>query len=170
MAAAGATETAYTRLKEEIPEVVGKKKADEINEKVSQKAARDNLPQNGEGVEILKRDPEYGTRNTLVYDRKQGRWFYTNTEEIKHVENVINHMINSNTSEPVLLNEANFEFGLKGSDTGEENAWVGDFQDRPVTIGWTGCDGETFLKEDGTEEPYLILWYDPEPRLMYADM
>lgn len=167
MGVAGAAETAYTRLKEEMPEVVGKNKAAKIEEAAAQRAARENIPQNEEGIERIRRQEMYGPRNVLVYDSFQGRWFYTNTEEITHVQNVIQGMQNGNPNEPVELNQVNYEFGLKGSKTGEAHVWTKDYDDL-MSMLWYGGDG-TFLREDGTEEPYLVLKYDPEPRLWYTE-
>ena len=164
---AAGTETAYTRLKEEVPEVVGKNKAAKIDERVAQRAGRENLPKNDAAIEMSRTPERYGPRNTLFCMEFDGRFFWSNTEEIIHSQNVIQEMQNSNSSESVQYNEFWYEQGLEGSKIGEMHAWTYDY-DGLVSFSWYGSD-VPYVSDDGTEHAYLIVKMDPNPRLTYTD-
>lgn len=168
MTIAAGTETAYARLKEEMPEVVGKNKATKIEEKVADRVAIDNMPTNEEAIERSRKPELYGPRNVLFCNAFDGRYFWSNTEEILHTQNVIQGMQNGNPDEPVQWKEFYYEQGLsEESVVGEIFGWIKDF-DGLAYFTWSGCT-QPFVRADGTEEPVLILKPDPRPRLLYTE-
>lgn len=168
MTLAASTETAYVRLKEEIPEVVGKNKAAKIDERVVDKIAINNMPTSEEAIERSRKREEFGPRNVLFCNAWDGRYFWSNTEEITHVQNVLQGIQNGNSDEAVQCKEFYYELGLSDeSFIGETFGWIKDF-DGLVYFVWSGCT-QPFLREDGTEEPVMIVRPEPKPRLLYSD-
>lgn len=173
MSVATATETAYERLKDEIPEVVGKNKADKIEESVVQKNAKEHQPSRDTDIINITKPESFGPRDTLMFDNMQGLWYRSNTEELLAIQNTLNAMLNDCrndggvSKDPVSLTEYNYELGIKPGELASRYVWPAE-QDENISIKWTGCL-EPYIHPDGTEEPYLIVRFDPEPVIWYTD-
>lgn len=167
MTMAAGAETAYTRLKDEIPEVVGKKEAAKIDEAVAIKEAKEKIPENIDEIELIKKPEKFGSRNVLVYDRFSGKWIRTNTEEIVHAQNVVQEMQNNEPDVPVEAAEFYYELGVEPGDVAESHVWIHEY-DGLMSVRWYGGEG-TFLRADGTEEPYLVMEFSPRPRLGFNE-
>lgn len=164
MGIATASETAYTKLKDQIPEIVSPKKAKDIKEAHLQNMAKSNFPQEEE-IETASKRQTPNAEAVLFFEPFTGRWFRANTDDLTRSENVINGMMNNDGR--VCLADLEYELGLKCSKMGEMLEWRIDI-DGLVEIGWIGST-ESFIHKDGTEEPYFILDIKPEPRLGYLD-
>lgn len=158
-------ETAARTMKEQLPEIVGQKKAEKVTEKAIQELAKKNLPDEDEEIEIGRtRYPEFGGKTVLMWEPFGGRWFRSNTEELKHIQTVLNEMRDKNGS--FLFNDFYYEEGLKPSRIGELFVFDKQFADDIIEIGWVGCE-EPFIHSDGTAEPYLIVMFNQDPVLNY---
>lgn len=166
MGVATGAETAYTKLKEQLPEVAGKGKAKKAIEKTEQAMAQNALPEDESVIETCSGMPQYGPRSVLMWERWTGRWFWSNTEELKHTENVLNEL--RGTGDAVEYNEFLMELGLKPSKSGELWHWQKQFQNDLLSVEWTYGDG-TFTMADGTEVPYLIVRFNQDPTIKYIE-
>lgn len=159
---AAMSETAYTKIKEQAPEVVGKKKAETLKEKTLQAMARDNMPENDEEIEQARGDHRTGAKNVLIYDRFGGKWFRSNTEELISTQNKINDKL---LKEGAGYNDFYQEMGLQYSTIGDLLGWP---EGEQIEIGWVG-GSDPFARPDGTDEPYLVMDIIPEPTVKFDD-
>lgn len=158
MGLATGAETAYTSLKDKLPEMVGPRKGEKVMDAAKQDIASKNLPKCDTDIEQAKKG------DVLIFDSFTGRWFRSDTDELLRAQNVINEFINAN--DYMVLNEYYEELGLEPCRIGEMMGWHISFEGN-MHVGWIG--GITpRIRPDGTEEPYLILKYEPEPSLKFA--
>lgn len=164
---ATASETAYSTLKDQLPDIVGKKKAQQVEEKTVQTVAQNNL--DGAVIEHgAERHPKCGPKNVLMQEAICGRMFYSNTEELVHIQNLLNQMRGEGTTE-LPYNEFYYEEGLDESHAGDILVWPkiepgGDV----IEISWYGGLAP-FKHPDGTEEPYLVVDFNIRPTVIYED-
>ena len=163
-AAAAGVETAYTTMKDQLPEVVGPKKANAVKEKTAQVLAQNNLPQDDEEIEQAIRIDRTGPKNVLFYDDWGGKWFRSNTECVIEVKNWIQTQLNA--GERISYNEVYRQQGLKPSETQDYFGWS---DGQLIDVTWYGGT-DSFVRADGTEEPYLIMQFEPRPSIGYDDL
>lgn len=145
------SEKALSEYKENAVEVVGEKKAQAIQDKIAQKRVEKNPVDNNEVVLT-------GKGSTLCYDSISGRYFESDIEQIRRVENELNRELINDLY--VSLNEFYHELGLDPIDEriGDELGWNVD--DGLVDIAFSSQ-----LAKDG--RPCLVINYNLVPRYNY---
>ena len=168
---ATASETAYTKLKEQLPEIAGKTKAKKIAEKTVQDMAKESLPEDEAVIEKPVSPEHWGARNTLFFDRWNGRWFWSNTQEIGDVAITLNNLLGDDSNDyQAAMNDMYIELGLKPCDSGDIWRWDKNImgQQEKLDLYWTAGDG-VFTMSDGTEIPYLILRFSHDPTVKWTE-
>ena len=140
------TESAFKDYKSKVVETIGKNKELKI---------RDNL----DGDEIAKHPVSgsevifTGKGETLCYDRKSGRYFKTDIDKVRKIQNDLNRDLLS--EDFISLNEFYDEVGLPHCDLGDNVGW--DINKSLIDINFSAQ-----LSDDGT--PCLVLNYDVVPK------
>ncbi len=143
------SEKAFSEYKENAVEVVGEKKAQAIQDKIAQKHVEQNPV---DGHEVILTDDG----NTLCYDSISGRYFRSDIEKIRRVENELNRELISELY--VSLNEFYHELGLDFIEIGDDLGWNVD--DGLVDIAFSSQ-----LTKKGI--PCLVIGYNLTPRYDY---
>lgn len=143
------SEKAFSEYKENTVEVVGEKKAQAIQDKIAQNHIDKNPIDNHEVILT-------GKGSTLCYDSISGRYFESDIEKVRRVENELNRELINDLY--VSLNEFYHELGLNPIDIGDELGWNVD--DGLVDIAFSSQ-----LAKDGT--PCLVINYNLTPRYNY---
>ena len=142
-------ETAHREYRDKVIETIGEKKEQAIKDKVA-KDKIDNNPSRNCEIYITNNG------NTLCYDVLSGRYFRTNIDKIKKVENELNRrMLLENY---ISLNDFYDELGLKRTKMGEDLGWK-------VENGYLDLSFSSQLTED--DEPCLVVDYGVEPKYDY---
>lgn len=110
------SETALREYSDEVKEVVGEKKEQEIHTKVVQKKI-DKLPVNDNEIIVT------GEERTLCYDAFAGRYFYSDRIKIDKAVNELNRMILSDDF--ASLNDFYDLVGLECTKLGDMLGWSG---------------------------------------------
>lgn len=141
------SETALKEYKDKVVEVIGEKKAETVKDEIAKdKIEKD--PVSAKEIIIT----EHG--NTLCYDVLSGRYFKSDIDKLKKVENELNRKMLSETY--ITLNEFYSEMGLNEIKLGNELGW------NINTNGFISLEFSSQLSEDGT--PCLVLGYHVAPR------
>lgn len=143
------SEKAFSEYKESTMEVVGEKKAQAIQDKIAQKHIEKNPVTNNEVILT-----ENGC--ALCYDSISGRYFRSDIERIRRVENELNRELVSDLY--ISLNEFYHELGLDPIEIGDDLGW--NVEDGLVDIAFSSQ-----LTKDGT--PCLVINYNITPRYDY---
>lgn len=140
------TETAFKEYKEKVVETIGKNKELKVRDDI----AGDQLKKNPIGdAEVIFT----GKGETLCYDPMSGRYFKTDIEKIRRVQNHLNRELMSEMF--ISLNEFYDEIGLGHIKLGEDNGWNID----------KGLIDVTFSAQlTENDEPCLVLNYELTPR------
>ena len=165
MGIATASETAYTKLKDQLPELAGPRKSKQIRESQLQSMAEDDYPQTEE-IEMARRRSTPNAAAQLFYMPYTGRWLRTNTDDLIRSQNEVNTKILSEGS--ACFADLEYSLGAKPSKMGELLEWRADMGEQ-LEIGWVGSR-EPFIHQDGSEESYFIVDITPEPKLGYMDV
>lgn len=144
------SETAFLDYKGKVRELLGEKKATEVQEKISQDKVAANPIQNTQVIVTGKGD-------SLCLDLASGRYFKSNIDWIKKVLNELNRKMLSEMY--ISLNEFYMSIGLEPTTTGDELGWNIDNGFIDIKFGAT-------LAADGT--PCITLEYDLAPEYDYA--
>lgn len=110
------SETALSEYKEKVIETIGEKKEQIIKEKID-KDHVDKKPVSKSEVIITKKG------NTLCYDYLSDRYFESDIDQIKKVENALNKQILHDLCGYVSLNEFYDELGLNHIGVGDDIGW-----------------------------------------------
>lgn len=140
-----ATDAAMHRYQEKVCEVIGERKEKEVRDKVAESHVREHPFVDKEVIVT-------GNGDYLCFDVWSGRYFRSNIDAIKRVQNEINSRIINDMW--VTLNEVYFELGLEDIRSGNSVGWNTDDLLK-FEFSWTGA-------ENG--EPCLVLDYEVEPR------
>lgn len=146
------TRNAFTDYKEETKEVVGEKKEEEIRDRVAKRQLERKPLQDSE-VLIT------GMGETLCLDSASGRYFKSDIEKIRRVENEMNFRLRDEMY--VSLNDFWWELGLKSTDLGEDNGW--NIDDGPINLYFSSQ-----LADNG--QPCLVVSYDLSPKFNYGSL
>ena len=144
------SETAFSDYKEQVIETIGEKKESEVMDKVAKKKIEDDPITNREVFVTDK-------GNCLCYDSISGRYFYSDIDTIKKVENELNKRMM--TEMYLSLNEFYYAIGLRPTSIGNELGWN-------ISDGLLDIHYSSQLADDG--RPCLILDYHIGPRYDYA--
>ena len=146
------SETALKEYREKVIETVGEKKEEVIRDKVAKERIEKNPVKNQEVIVTEK-------GNTLCYDVISGRYFKSDIEKIRKVENYLNKkMIDERY---VSLNDFYYELGLKCTSLGNDLGWN-------INDGLINLNFSSQLTED--EEPCLVIDYNIAPRYDYSKL
>lgn len=111
----GAADTALTEYKSKVVEVLGKERADKIQDEIAQDRVR-RTP----GSEVLL----LGTGESLFYDNMSGRYFKGDVESLRGFQNDINSEVINQMY--VFLNQFYEKIGLNHISLGDEVGWNND--------------------------------------------
>lgn len=140
------SESALREYKDKVVETVGEKKEKAVRDAIAKdKIERDPV----ENKEIIVTD----RGNTLCYDAHAGRYFKSDIDKLKKVENEINKKLLDEGY--ISLNEFYYAIGLEGTDIGRDLGWR-------VEQGLIELDFSSQLTKDGT--PCLVIDYGTLPQ------
>lgn len=142
------SESAMKEYQEKVLEEVGEKKERVIREAV----AKDDIkkdPLNSREVIITKTGGD-----TLCYDELFGRYFYSDIDKLKKIENELNRRMRDEGY--ISLNEFYYEIGLNGVKSGEDLGWN-------IDRGYIDIFYSAQLADD-ERTPCIVLKYRVEPR------
>lgn len=142
-------ETAHKEYRDKVVETIGEKKETEVRDKI----AKDHVEKNPvNNCEVFITD----VGNTLCYDTLSGRYFKTDINKIKKVENILNLRLRNENY--VSLNDFYNEVGLDRIRLGDE-------------LGWNIDDGYLELQFSSqltdNDEPCLVIMYSVAPERDY---
>lgn len=125
------SETALTEYREQVVETIGEKKEQTIREKVSQKQI-EKTPVSTNEVYIT------GEGETLFLEPLSKRYFKSDIERVRRVENLLNKQMLHDFCGVASLNEFYDELGLERTDTGDILGWNTErLIDLDITAGMT---------------------------------
>ena len=143
------SETALTEYREKVVETIGESKEKIIKEKVDKERIEKNPVSKNEVIVTSK-------GNTLCFDVLSGRYFKSDIDLIKRVENNINKRMFNDMY--ISLNEFYIELGLEPIGIGDDLGWS-------VDKGMIDIDFSSQLADDGT--PCLVMNFNIAPRYDY---
>lgn len=145
--ALGLTESAFQNYKERAVEVLSEKKAQAIDDSVAQRLVNDTIDE----AKILV----LGTNKVLCFETFTGRYFESDHETIRKIQNDINEQILN--SQYASLNDFCSKLGLARTDVGDEVGWNTD--------GLLDIRFSTAISED--QRPCLTIAYTRNPKSNY---
>lgn len=143
------SETALKEYRGKVVEVIGDKKEQAVRDAV----AKDKIDQNP----VTNREviiTEKG--NTLCYDVTSGRYFKSDIDKLKKIENELNRQMRDDMY--ISLNEFYYEIGLSSTSIGDDLGWN-------IDNGYIDLNFSSQLADDGT--PCLVIDYQVAPRYEY---
>lgn len=145
------SETALNEYKEKVVETIGEKKEKSIKDAIAKdKVEKD--PVNQQNIIVT------GKGETLCYDGLFGRYFKSDMDKLKKIENDLNLRLRNENY--ISLNEFYYEVGLDGVGAGDDLGWN-------IERGYLELHFSSQLASDGT--PCLVVGFDTPPRYDYAD-
>lgn len=144
------SESALKEYQAKVVEVVGENKARAVKDAVAKDKVEKNPPVSGDILHT-------GRGTTLCLDSMSGRYFYSDIEAIRKVQNNVNEQL-LNGSDYASLNDVYYELGLAGTKMGEEVGWC-------VSDGMLEFDFSSQLTATGV--PCLVLDYKVNPKYEY---
>ena len=139
-----ATEAA-ARYRDKVIEVVGEEKAKEVDEKIADEQLKAH-PLSGQQPIIV------GTGKVLCFDTLSSRYFMSDMETLRKVQNDMNRIILDDMF--ASLNDFYYRIGLDPMNLGEELGWT---IDSLIDLKFTSR-----LSDDG--QPCLVVNYESVPR------
>lgn len=143
------SETALKEYKDKVVEVVGEKKAQDVKDAVAKERIKNKPVSNSEVIVTDK-----GT--TLCYDSVSGRYFYSDMNTLKSIENKLNKSLYMDNY--ISMNEMYSEIGIPTNEMGDILGWN-------VYDGFVEFEFSTQLSEDG--RPCLVIDYNKAPKYDY---
>ena len=140
------SETALTEYKSKVIETIGEKKEHEVREAIA-KDRIENNPVNQQNVIIT------GKGDTLCYDHLFGRYFNSDIDKLKKIENELNRRMRDEMY--ISLNEFYYEVGLDPVDAGDDIGWN-------IDRGYIDLDFSSHLTPDG--KPCLDVSFSIPPK------
>ena len=145
------SETALEEYRAKVVETIGEKKEQIIKDKVAEEQIKKNPISKNEVIITEK-------GNTLCYDAWSGRYFKSDIEKIKKVQNDMNYRLINDMY--VSLNEFYSALGLHHVDMGYELGWNLD-RDGKLELDYSANIGE-----DGT--PCIVISYNVAPQYDFS--
>ena len=142
------TEASFKKYQEKVIEQIGKNKEEKVRDSLTQDAL-DEYPLLDEGQVILT-----GKGETLFFDEWSGRYFRSNMETIRRIQNDLNANILGG-DDLATINSFYDELGLDRIKFGEENGWLS--QDKHI------LDIQFRTKIAGRNQPCIVLEYSIYP-------
>lgn len=146
------SEATLKEYQEKVIETIGEKKEQSVRDAI----AKDRIDKNPVSNNEVIITP---VGNTLCYDAISGRYFTSDIEKLKRIENEFNRRL---LSEMYLgLNEMYYELGLRCTQQGNELGW--NIDDGLIEFQYSAQ-----LADDG--RPCLVVSYRVGPRYGYGDL
>lgn len=139
------SESALREYKDKVVETVGEKKEREVRDAIA-KDRIDKDPVTNHEIIIT------GKGETRCYDPHAGRYFYSDIDKLKKIQNEINDRLIKDGY--ISLNEFYYAIGLEGTDIGRRLGWR-------VDNGLLELDFSAQLDSDGN--PCLVMDYSLQP-------
>lgn len=143
------SETALTEYKSKVVETIGEKKEKTIKDAIAKDYVEKKPVKQNEIVITGKGD-------TLCCDKLFGRYFKSDMDKLKKIENELNRRMRNENY--ISLNEFYYEVGLDGVDAGDLLGWN-------IDRGYIDLDFSSQLATDGT--PCLVVSFGNQPRYDY---
>lgn len=144
------SETALSEYKEKVIETIGEKKEQAIKEKIDKDHIEKN-PVSKNEIIITKRG------KSLCYDSLSGRYFESDIDFIKSIQNELNAQMINDIAGYIALNDFYDELGLARIDVGDELGWN---VDRRINIRFGSQ-----IADDG--KPCIVVAHDNPPFYEY---
>lgn len=151
-AAYSLSETALKEYKEKVVETIGEKKEQAVRDAV----AKDTIERNP----VTTREviiTEVG--NTLCFDVVSGRYFKSDIDKLKKVENELNRRMRDEMY--ISLNDYYYEIGLDSISIGDDLGWN-------IDKGYIDLEFSAQLTTDGN--PCVVISYGVAPRYDYRSL
>lgn len=142
------SESALKEYQNKVVEIVGENKAQAVKDAVAKDKVEKNPPVSGDILHT-------GRGTTLCLDAMSGRYFYSDIEAIRKVQNNINERLLCGGDDYVSLNDVYYDLGLAGTKMGEEVGWC-------ISDGIVEFDFSSQLTAKGV--PCLVLDYKVNPK------
>lgn len=146
------SETALKEYQEKVIETFGEKKEHAVRDAIAKDKIERNPVSNNEVI-ITKRG------DTLCYDTISGRYFRSDMDKIKKIENELNRRLLSEMY--ISLNEFYYELGLQCTRNGHDLGWNVD--DGLINIRFSAQ-----IAEDDT--PCIVIDYNYAPRYDFRNL
>lgn len=143
------SETALSEYQEKVVETIGEKKERDVRDAIAKDKVTNN-PVNQQDVIVT------GKGETLCYDATFGRYFKSDIDKLKKIENELNRRMRSDND--ISLNEFYYEIGLDEVDAGNDLGWN-------IDRGYIELEFSSQLTPDGT--PCLVIGFRQPPRYDY---
>jgi len=143
------SESALKEYQEKVIETIGKKKEQTVRDAIA-KDKIDRDPVSSKEVIITEKG------NTLCYDSISGRYFKSDIDKLKKVENELNRRMRDEMY--ISLNEFYYEIGLNPTSIGDDLGWN-------IDRGYIELNFSSQLSDDGN--PCLVIDYQVTPRYDY---
>ena len=143
------SESALKEYQEKVIETIGEKKEQAVRDSI----AKDRIEQDpvtSKEVIITERG------NTLCYDSISGRYFKSDIDQLKKIENELNRRMRDEMY--ISLNEFYYEIGLNPTSIGDDLGWH-------IDHGYIELSFSSQLADEGT--PCLVIDYRVAPRYEY---
>lgn len=145
------SETALSEYKEKVVETIGEKKEKTIKEAIKKdKIEKDPVQQ--QNIIVT------GKGETLCYDELFGRYFKSDIDKLKKIENELSFRLRN--EDYISLNEFYYEVGLDGVVAGDSLGWNIDRCPKGIEL-----DYSSQLASDGT--PCLVVGFGTPPQYDY---
>jgi hypothetical protein len=143
------SESALKEYQEKVIETIGEKKEQSVRDSIAKdRIERD--PVTSKEVIITERG------NTLCYDVISGRYFKSDIDKLKKVENELNRRMRNEMY--ISLNEFYYEIGLNPTSIGDDLGW-------DIDHGYIELSFSSQLADEGT--PCLVIDYQVAPKYEY---
>lgn len=143
------SESALKEYQEKVIETIGEKKEQSVRDSIAKdRIERD--PVTSKEVIITEKG------NTLCYDSISGRYFKSDIDQLKKIENELNRRMRDEMY--ISLNEFYYEIGLNPTSIGDDLGWG-------IDHGYIELSFSSHLADEGT--PCLVIDYQVAPRYEY---
>ncbi len=143
------SESALKEYKGKVIETIGEKKEQSVKDAIA-KDRIDRDPVSSREIIITERG------NTLCYDVISGRYFKSDIDKLKKIENELNRQMRDEMY--ISLNEFYYEIGLNSTSIGDDLGWN-------IDHGYINLNFSSQLADDGT--PCLVIDYQVAPKYDY---
>ena len=143
------TESAFKEYQSKVVETIGKNKELKVRNDISEDLIKQNPTKDTEIIFT-------GKGETLCYDAMSGRYFKTDLDKVRRIQNNLNRELMSEMF--ISLNEFYDELGLSHIKLGEESGW--HVNNALIDIVFSA-------QLTDTDEPCLVLNYEVVPRRLY---
>lgn len=143
------SESAFSEYQEKVVETIGEKKEKEVKDKIAKERIEKDPVERHEVIFTDKGD-------TLCYDVISGRYFRSDVDKIRKIENFLNKRMLDESY--ISLNDFYYELGLNGTTVGEQIGWN-------VEDGLIEMDFSAQLSKD--DMPCIVVNFKNAPRYDY---